>query len=85
MWIASLTLRENREDHDQFTFISLQRLWCPLLWARLEKAERDWSLAHLAPVVQKVDSAIHRIIHYPADKYKENQLHYPLDRYQSSG
>ena len=26
-------------------------------------------LLHLAPVVQTLDSAIHRINHYPADKY----------------
>ena len=32
-----------------------------------------------APVVQTSDSAIHRINHYPADKYWENRLHYPLD------
>ena len=35
----------------------------------------------LAPaVVQTLDSAIHRINHYPTDKYWGNQLHYPLDR-----
>ena len=28
-----------------------------------------------APVVQKLDSAIHRVNHYPVDKYQENQLH----------
>ena len=33
----------------------------------------------LAPVVQTLDSAIHRINHYPADKYYGNQLRYPLD------
>ena len=33
-----------------------------------------------APVVQKLDSAIHRINHYPVDKYLGNQLRYPLDR-----
>ena len=32
-----------------------------------------------APVVQKLDSAIHRINHYPVNKYHKNQLHYPLD------
>ena len=26
-------------------------------------------IVHLAPVVQTLDSAIHRIYHYPADKY----------------
>ena len=38
-----------------------------------------------APVVQTLDSAIHRINLYPADKYWGNQLHYPLDRDLSSG
>ena len=38
-----------------------------------------------APVVQTLDSAIHRINHYPADKYQENRLHYPLDRDLSPG
>ena len=33
----------------------------------------------LAPVVQKLYSAIHAINRYPEDKYYENQLHYPLD------
>ena len=40
---------------------------------------------HLAPVVQKLDSAIHRINHYPVDKCWGNQLHYPLDRDLSGG
>ena len=34
-------------------------------------------------VVQTLDSAIHRINHYPADKYLGNQLLYPLDRFLS--
>ena len=36
-------------------------------------------------VVETFDSAIHRINHYPADKYYRNQLHYPLDSDLSSG
>ena len=31
----------------------------------------------LAPVVKKMDSAIHWINHYPSDKYQGNQLRYP--------
>ena len=38
-----------------------------------------------ASVVQTLDSAIHRINHYPADKYWGNQLHYPLDSVLSGG
>ena len=40
---------------------------------------------NLAPVVQKQDSAIHRINHYPVDEYSGNQLRYPLDRDLSDG
>ena len=38
-----------------------------------------------APVVQTLDGAIHRINHYPADKYYGNQLRYPLDSDLSGG
>ena len=41
--------------------------------------------AHLAWVVQKMDSAIHRMNHYPVDKYQENQLRYPQDSDLSAG
>ena len=37
------------------------------------------------PVVQKLDSAIHRINHYPVDKYNGNQLRYPLESDLSGG
>ena len=47
---------------------------------------------HLAPptnvaqaTVQKLDSAIHRINHYPADKCYGNQLRYPVDSDLSGG
>ena len=40
---------------------------------------------YMAPVVQKLDSAIHRINRYPADKQCENQLPYPQDSDSSSG
>ena len=39
----------------------------------------------LAWVVQTLDSAIHQINHYPADKYCGNQLRYPLDSDLSGG
>ena len=32
-----------------------------------------------ALVAQRVDNAIQRINHYPADKCAQNKLHYPLD------
>ena len=38
-----------------------------------------------ALVVQKLDSAIHRINHYPTDKYYGNQLRHPLDSDLSRG
>ena len=40
----------------------------------------EYKNIHLAAVVEKLDSAIDRINHYPADKYYENQLRYPVDR-----
>ena len=39
----------------------------------------------LVPVVQKLYSAIHRINHYPVDKYYGNQLRYPLESDLSGG
>ena len=42
-------------------------------------------LSTQAPVVQKMDNAIHRINHYPADKCWQNKLHYPLDSDLSGG
>ena len=44
-----------------------------------------WSIGVQAPAVQMLDSAIHWINHYPADKYLGNQLHFPLDRDFSIG
>ena len=46
-------------------------------WIRVIHLFNNWGLA---PVVQRLDSAIQRINHYPEDKYKGNQLRYPLDR-----
>ena len=39
----------------------------------------------LASVVQTLDSTIHQINNYPADKYYRNRLRYPLDRDLSGG
>ena len=39
----------------------------------------------LAPVVQTMDSAVHRINHYPVDKSCRNQLSYPMDSDLSAG
>ena len=51
--------------------------------ASLASLAQLWGLARrllgLAQVVQKLDSAIHRINHYPADTYYGKQLRYPLD------
>ena len=40
---------------------------------------------HLAPVVQRVDNAIHRINHYPADSVVCFANTYPLDSDLSGG
>ena len=45
----------------------------------------DERLLHLGLVVQTLDSAIHRINHYPVDTGQGNQLRYPLDRDLSIG
>ena len=37
------------------------------------------SLFTQVPVVQKLDTAIHWINHYPVDKYQGNKLCYPVD------
>ena len=84
MWIASFTLLKNCEDHYQFPFFT-PKILVSFVVGALGKGRAGLGTAHLAPVVQKVDGAIHRRNHYPADKYKENQLHYLLERYQSSG
>ena len=45
----------------------------------------DQTKNYLAPVVRKLDSAIHRINCYPEDKYYDIQLRYPVDSNLSSG
>ena len=57
-------------------------------WGKVDPGdERTVALRFVsqAPVVQTLDSAIHRINHYPADKYYGNQLRYPLDSDLSGG
>ena len=60
-------------------------LWCnhsnKISWTILLHHAINFQVA----VVQKVDNVIHRINHYPADKYYGNQLRYPLDRDLSGG
>ena len=38
-----------------------------------------------APVVQRMDNAIHRINHYPVDKCWRKKLRYPMDSDLSGG
>ena len=38
------------------------------------------SAIYQATVVQTLDSTMHWINHYPADKYWENQVRYPVDK-----
>ena len=38
-----------------------------------------------APVVRRLDNAIHRLNHYPVDKCSQNKPRYPLDRDLSGG
>ena len=44
-----------------------------------------WLFVQQAPVVQKVDSSIHRINHYPVDSAIGLPNNYPLDRDLSGG
>ena len=58
------------------------------LFITTEIVELFWYIrksSGLAPVVQKLDSAIHRINHYPADTYYGKQLRYQLDSDLSAG
>ena len=56
-----------------------------LCWGDLELKTNADGLRYLAPVVRKLDSAIHRINRYPEDKYYDIQLRYPVDSNLSSG
>ena len=47
--------------------------------------KQQYSFKVQAPVVRKLDSAIHRINRDPAVKYYDNQLRYPVDSDLSSG
>ena len=47
----------------------------------IERHSREFHVVViLAPVVQTLDGAIHRINYYPAGKYLGNQLRHPLDQ-----
>ena len=69
--------------------------WFILLFTSLSPCRKDqFAISYFstslivliqAPVVQKLDSAIHRINHYPADKYYGNQLRYLPDSDLSGG
>ena len=37
-------------------------------------------MANLDPVVQKLDSIIHQMNHYPVNKLYENKLSYPVGK-----
>ena len=50
-----------------------------------EEIEEAFLFIHLAPVVQTMDSAVHRINYYPADEHSQNQLSYPVDSDLSRG
>ena len=47
---------------------------------RGEGGEGDFLFMHLASVVQKLDSAIHRINHYPVDNAIGFPYTYPLEQ-----
>ena len=49
------------------------------------KSTTQLQITALAPVVQRLDNAIHRINHYPADSVVCFVSTYPLDRDLSGG
>ena len=49
------------------------------MYANLKKLCRKEEYQHQAPVVRKVDNAIHRTNHYPADNVVCFANTYPLD------
>ena len=58
----------------------------PLKSFKEEIEERKLFLEHhQAPVVQRMDNAIHRINRYPVDKCWRKKLRYPLDSDLSGG
>ena len=69
---------------------------CVLCIPLILSASSKWMLAtymqrmhtgndNLAPVVQKLDNAIHQLNHYPPDKCQGNQLRFPVDSDLSGG
>ena len=55
-----------------------------MYFKRAHRVETQQNI-ELAPVVQKLDNTIHRINHYPADKWWQNKPRYPLDSDLSGG
>ena len=55
--------------------------FCLTMWCFTE----TYKTIDQAPVVQTLDSAIHRINHYPTDKCQGNQLRDPVDSDLSGG
>ena len=51
----------------------------------LQKPMHNHRAQALAPVVQTMDSAIHRINHYRPNKHKQNHLSYPVNSDLSGG
>ena len=76
----SYTSRQTKEDNNK----SVSIFTCSL--HNLGKANTSTSVKlHLAPVVQKLDSAIHQKITIQWISFRETNLHYPLERDLSGG
>ena len=72
--IASLSFPPCWFDGDIYTLqVAVQKMDCPIRWIHVHvNLYVHWigfPNIYLAPVVQTLDSVIHRINHYPADKY----------------
>ena len=55
------------------------------LWTMYTGTSKTLKLIVQAPVVQRLDNAIHRINRYPVDKCLQNKPRYPLDSDLSGG
>ena len=85
--VKEILVKEFTKFHDRKVLILLSGLnyfACKPLYNDVNATRavigRWWFIRVQAPAVQMLDSAIHRINHYPTDKYFGNQLHYSLDR-----
>ena len=72
-------------NESEFSFAGVEPTILRLLSMRQNFAPFLINATHLAPVVQKMDNAIHRINHHPLDCAIDFAISYPLDSDLSVG